>query len=44
LVKLIERGFVSREGNAYLIEQKGVDYVASFGKAEDAGAARCSVP
>jgi restriction system protein len=35
LVNLVERGFVSREGNAYLIEPKGVDYAAPFGKVED---------
>lgn len=35
LANLIERGFVSREGNTYVIEQNGIDYAASFGKAED---------
>jgi restriction system protein len=36
LANLIERGFVSREGNVYVIEQKGIDYAASSGKVEDA--------
>lgn len=31
LVNLVERGFVSREGNTYVIEQQGVDYAAAFG-------------
>lgn len=35
LANLIERGFVSREGNSYVIEQKGINYAASFGKVED---------
>jgi restriction system protein len=35
LANLIERGFVSREGNVYVIEQKGIDYAASSGKVED---------
>ncbi len=35
LVNLVERGFVSREGNAYVITQKGIDYAASSGEAGD---------
>ncbi len=30
LANLIERGLVSREGNSYVIEQKGIDYAASI--------------
>ncbi len=35
MANLMERGFVSREGNVYVIEQKGIDYAATFGTAED---------
>lgn len=35
LANLIERGLVSREGNSYVIEQKGIDYAASIGEVED---------
>ena len=35
LVNLVERGMVSREGNGYLIEPKGVDYASSFEKTDD---------
>ncbi len=31
LANLIERGFVAREGNVYVIDQKGIDYAATFG-------------
>jgi restriction system protein len=34
-VNLIERGFVDREGNLYIINQKGVDYAAPFGDSKD---------
>jgi restriction system protein len=35
LVNLVERGFVCREGNAYVIEQKGIDYAAALGGDQD---------
>lgn len=35
MVNLVEREFVSREGNAYVITQKGIDYAAAFGGNQD---------
>ncbi len=35
LANLVERGFVSREGNAYVITREGIDHAASSGEAGD---------